>query len=89
MSDIVEELERSKTKDGFKIDSEILSYLAIFFVVVLFAVYVGNILFGKNSLEVYLKLQNQKESLSTRVEELKESNALLQKEYFELKELEP
>lgn len=51
--------------------------------------YIGNILFGARSLDVMLDLHNQKDKLSTQVEELQEENAALQKEYFELIGLDP
>jgi len=50
---------------------------------------VGNIIFGKRSLDVMLSLQEQKTQLERDVETLKKQNAQLQKAYFELKELEP
>ena len=57
--------------------------------VVCFGIYVGNIIFGKRSLDVMLSLQEQKTQLERDVETLKKQNAQLQKAYFELKELEP
>ena len=57
--------------------------------VAVFGIYVGTLLFGDNSLEVFLKLDSKQRVLEEKVEELKHSNAELQKEYFELKELEP
>lgn len=56
---------------------------------VCFGIYVGNIIFGKRSLDVMLSLQEQKTQLERDVETLKKQNAQLQKAYFELKELEP
>jgi len=44
---------------------------------------------GKSSLDVLLNLQTDKETLSNKVMELKNKNAVLQKEYFELKDLDP
>lgn len=67
-------------------------YLKIFTLVVLvsgFGIYVGDLLFGKSSLDVLLNLQSDQEHLSQKVLELKRENALLQKEYFELKDLDP
>ena len=63
--------------------------MLIAFCVVCFGVYVGNIVFGKRSLDVMLSLQEQKVQLKCDVETLKKQNAQLQKAYFELKELEP
>ena len=64
-------------------------FMFIAFCVVCFGVYVGNIVFGKRSLDVMLSLQEQKTQLERDVETLKKQNAQLQKAYFELKELEP
>ncbi|MGP1579808.1 MAG: hypothetical protein ACTTH5_02125 [Wolinella sp.] len=57
--------------------------------VALLGIYIGNLLFGANSLEVLLHLRNHEYSLKQRVEQLQKENAHLQKEYFELKGLEP
>ena len=51
--------------------------------------HVANILFGDNSLEVYSSLKYKKEYLQSEIKRLQEDNAHLQKEYFELKNLEP
>ncbi|MCP4971289.1 MAG: septum formation initiator [Arcobacter sp.] len=51
--------------------------------------HVANILFGDNSLEVYNSLKNKKEYLQDEIKRLQKDNAHLQKEYFELKNLEP
>lgn len=51
-------------------------------------VFIGVLLFGENSLEVLLGLQEYELYLQEEVERLKTQNAGLQKEYFELKELE-
>lgn len=52
-------------------------------------IYVGGLLFGINSLEVYMNLDNKEASLREEVEYLRVQNAKLQKDYFELKTLEP
>lgn len=51
--------------------------------------HVSNVLFGDNSLEVYNSLKNKKEYLKKEIRRLQKDNAYLQKEYFELKNLEP
>ena len=61
--------------------------LALLGVLVL-GVYIGILLFGDNSLEVLLDIQEYQDYLNTEVENLKDDNSQLQKEYFELKELE-
>ena len=56
-------------------------------IVIVFGIYIGNLLFGDNSLAAFLELQEYQENLGVEVKKLKEENALMQKEYFELKEL--
>ena len=53
------------------------------------SLHVANLLFGKNSLEVYNSLKDKKIQLETQINKLQFNNARLQKEYFELKNLEP
>ena len=61
--------------------------LVIAMIVITFGIYIGNLLFGDNSLAAFLELQEYQETLGDEVKKLKEENALMQKEYFELKEL--
>ena len=68
-----------------------LSVKVIFFVtvvIVLFGIYVGVLLFGENSLTVLNHLTEQKRVLMKEASTLKSENQRLQKEYFELKQLE-
>ena len=58
-------------------------------VIIALGFYVGNLLYGINSLSVLDNLTNKEVFLKTTIEKLKEENARLQKEYFELKGLEP
>lgn len=53
------------------------------------AAHVHDLYFGKNSYEVYDKLKDRKENLEKDIRRLQLENAHLQKEYFELKNLEP
>lgn len=57
--------------------------------VVLLAVHVGNILFGENSIKVLNSIKNDEKRLKSAITILKNENSALQKEYFELKELDP
>jgi len=54
----------------------------------LFAFYVFNLLFGDKSFSRMVDLQREKNILNKKVQNLKKENTILQKEYFELKELE-
>jgi len=67
------------------------SLIAIFSIAItiFLGYHVSNILFGDNSLEVYNSLKHKKEYLQNEIKRLQEENAYLQKEYFELKNLEP
>jgi len=57
-------------------------------VVLVVGVYMGFIFFGDNSLSVLLDLEEYQNYLSEDIEHLKVENAALQKQYFELKELD-
>jgi len=57
--------------------------------ILLFGVYMGILLYGENSLSVLSQLEDKKKSLSTKEVELKVKNQKLQKQFFELKQLEP
>jgi len=89
MSEIPEEFEDITEKRDSKGASFYLKILAIVVIVVGFGIYVGDMLFGKSSLDVLLNLQTVEQSLVDRVDALKNENAILQKEYFELKDLDP
>ena len=69
-----------------------ISYKRLFWLVagvISLGVYLGFLLFGENSLAQYIKLQQQQEYYKQRVIELQEYNSKLQKDYFELKEVQP
>ncbi|RXI43297.1 septum formation initiator [Malaciobacter mytili] len=51
--------------------------------------HVAILLFGSNSLDVYNSLKDKRVYLINEIKRLQEENAHLQKEYFELKNLEP
>jgi chaperonin cofactor prefoldin len=57
--------------------------------ILLFGIYVGVLIYGENSLTVLNQLKEKKEGLTLEEKILKEENQKLQKEYFELKQLEP
>jgi cell division protein FtsB len=63
----------------------VLSTITLFF-----ANYIAQLLFsGKNSLRVYNALKEKRQYLQSNITKLQFDNARLQKEYFELKNLEP
>jgi hypothetical protein len=62
-------------------------FLILLVIVLAFGVYLGVILYGTNSVEVLLGLQEYEVYLEDEVYRLKQQNAQLQREYFELKEI--
>jgi hypothetical protein len=62
-------------------------FLILFLMVLGMGVYLGIILYGKNSLEVLFGLQDYENYLQTEIYRLKDENSNLQREYFELKEI--
>lgn len=91
MSEILKEYDKQEHKKAKKAYSfkQFFICLSVIVSIVVLGIYVGNVLFGKRSLDVMLGLSSKKERLIEDVEILKRYNAQLQKEYFELKELEP
>jgi len=57
--------------------------------ILLFGIYVGVLIYGENSLTVLNHLKEKKQALRQEEKALKAENQRLQKEYFELKQLEP
>ena len=62
-------------------------FVTLLILVLIAGVYIGVILYGSNSVEVYLGLQDYENYLHREIDRLKVENAQLQKEYFELKEI--
>lgn len=62
-------------------------FLLLLLLVLATGVYIGVLLYGTNSLEVFLGLEDYEEYLQSEINRLRAQNAELQKEYFELKEI--
>ncbi len=71
-------------KKNFIVISTICVVITIFL-----SLHVANLLFGTNSYEVYSSLKSKQTYLNNEITRLQLDNARLQKEYFELKNLEP
>jgi len=89
MSDLLDEIEaeQSLPKRYFGLSWKKLSLFSL--IVTLSGIYIGIILFGENSLQVLLNLEEYENFLYQEVSTLKVQNASLQKELFELNELDP
>lgn len=57
--------------------------------ILVFGIYVGILIYGENSLTVLNQLKEKKQGLLMKGKALKSENQRLQKEFFELKQLEP
>ena len=88
MNDIVDELDRSKGRKLLDFSKNAWKLLMLFGLVALFALYIGTLLFGQNSVSTLFGLESQRDKLKGEIEKLKEQNAKYQKEYFELKSLD-
>jgi hypothetical protein len=77
------------TKDKKELLVQVSQIVFLVLLVLGLGVYLGNILFGSNSVEVLTNIQTQQSYLEDKIISLREENANLQKEYFELKNLEP
>ena len=64
-----------------------LKFSFMLFLVLGFGVYLGLVLYGTNSLEVLFGLEEYEHYLQNEIHRLKDENAELQREYFELKEI--
>ncbi|MDD5157632.1 hypothetical protein [Sulfurimonas sp.] len=62
-------------------------FLVLTFAVLVIGIYLGIIFYGTNSLEILFGLQDYQEYLQSEIHRLKNENAELQREYFELKEI--
>ncbi|NCO01807.1 MAG: hypothetical protein GW906_08240 [Epsilonproteobacteria bacterium] len=62
-------------------------FLTLFAIILALGIYLGVLLYGANSLEVLFGLQEYESYLQTEIYRLKDENAELQREYFELKEI--
>jgi len=70
---------------GFSLKTLLLTLLGM----LLFGLYVGVLVWGENSVTVLKQLEKKKAGLSEKIVTLKAENQRLQKEFFELKQLEP
>jgi len=70
---------------GLSVKTILISVIGI----LLFGIYLGVLIYGENSLMVLNQLKEKKVRLTLEKRNLKKENQKLQKEFFELKQLEP
>lgn len=78
-------VQRAGEIAGLSIKTFLIGLIGILF----FGIYLGILIYGENSLTVLDHLKQKKEALIHEKKVLKAENKKLQKEYFELKQLEP
>ncbi|RUM66209.1 MAG: hypothetical protein DSZ06_03695 [Sulfurospirillum sp.] len=76
-------------KRSKKRERSILTPLILIMIVVIVALFVSQLIYGKNSYRVYQTLKEDKRILQNKISKLKETNANLQMQYFELKSVLP
>jgi len=85
--EIFEEIENTQSVTQHYLGLSLNKFFVLFFIVIAFGVWIGVILYGANSMEVLAGLQDYERYLKTQTKELKNENAELQREYFEIKEI--
>jgi len=83
---LLEEEKESLSERYFGLSTQ--KFLLASGIVLVVGIYMGFIFFGNNSLSVLLDLEEHQNYLIEDIERLKSENAALQKQYFELKELD-
>lgn len=85
--ELFEEIEDNQSITEKYLGLSLGKFLFLFCVVLFMGVYIGILLYGTNSVEVLLRLEDYETFLQDETVRLKDENAMLQKEYFELKEI--
>jgi hypothetical protein len=85
--ELYEDIDNTQSLTQEYLGLSLTKFLFLLFIVLAFGVYIGILLYGTNSLEVLFGLQDYEEYLNSEIIRLKDENAELQREYFELKEI--
>jgi len=85
--ELFEEIDTSQSITQKYLGLSIKKFFILIAFVVFLGIYLGILLYGMNSLEVLFGLQDYENYLQDEVVRLKNENAQLQREYFELKEI--
>ena len=81
----MEKIKKAEALAGLSLKTLLVTTIGI----LLFGIYVGILVYGENSLTVLNQLKEKKQVLFQEEKSLKIENQRLQKEFFELKQLEP
>ena len=85
--ELYEDLDKEQSLTEKYLGLSLKKFLKLVAIVLVVGVYLGVLLFGTNSLQVYMGLQDYEEYLQSEIIRLRSENAELQKEYFELQEI--
>jgi hypothetical protein len=85
--EIYEEIDTEESITERYLGLSLKKFLLLFLLIIFFGIYLGIIFYGTNSLEVLFGLQDYENYMQDEVVRLKNENAELQREYFELKEI--
>jgi hypothetical protein len=85
--ELYEEIDDTQSITQKYLGLSLFKFFLLVLMVLAFGVYIGIILYGTNSVEVLLGLEDYQIYLQDEVLRLKSENAQLQREYFELKEI--
>ena len=85
--ELFEEIDNTQSFTQKYLGLSLLKFILLFLVVLSLGIYLGVILYGTSSLEVLFGLEDYESYLQDEVYRLKNENANLQREYFELKEI--
>jgi hypothetical protein len=85
--ELYEEIDDTQSITEEYLGLSVAKFLILLLMVLSFGIYIGLLLYGTNSVEILLGLQDYELYLEDEVYRLKHENAELQREYFELKEI--
>ncbi|MCD6259798.1 MAG: hypothetical protein RBR54_05130 [Sulfurimonas sp.] len=85
--ELYEEIDTSQSLTQKYLGLPLGKFLILVSIVLSLGIYLGILLYGTNSVEILLGLQDYENFLQSEISRLKTENASLQKEYFELKEI--
>ena len=85
--ELYEEIDNTQSITQRYLGLSLLKFFSLVGIVLTLGVYLGVLLYGTNSLEVLFGLDDYEEYLHSEIHRLKDENAELQREYFELKEI--
>jgi len=85
--ELFEDIDNSQSITQEYLGLSLTKFLVLVLLVLAIGIYVGVLLYGTNSLEVLFGLEDYENYLQTEIHRLRDENAELQKEYFELKEI--